>query len=169
LREHDSDWASRYEAEGVRVLEALTDSVRDIAHVGSTAVEGVAARPIVDFMVGVDSLEAATQHVPTLQQLGYEYFGEAGIEGRRFFRKRAPEAFNLELLLYQGNHWRQRLALLAYLRDDPERAEAFDEAKRQLVPGQGDVSRKEYTEQKRPLLEEWSKRALEWNAPEGEP
>lgn len=169
LREHDPDWTGRYEAEGVRLLEALADSVRDIAHVGSTAVEGVAARPIVDIVVGVDSLEAATQHVPTLQQLGYEYFGEAGIEERRFFRKRDPQAFNLELLLYQGHHWRQRLALRAYLRDDAERTATFDEAKRALVAGEGELSREEYTDKKRPLLEEWSERAVDWSGPEFEP
>lgn len=84
---HDARWAIEFSIERSRLIDALGDRALDIQHVGSTAVPGLAAKPIIDIAVAVPSLQAAEQLVKPLQELGYNYMGEAGVPNRRFFAK----------------------------------------------------------------------------------
>ena len=86
---YDEAWPSLFEAERVRIERAIGPWTEEIEHVGSTAVPGLAAKPVVDIMVGVESLDDAPVLVERLEGLGYEYVPEFERELplRRFFRK----------------------------------------------------------------------------------
>lgn len=160
LVDYDPEWREVFETEGIEVLEALGDSCRDVAHIGSTAVEGMVARPIVDIMAGVDALEAAAERVVGFQTAEYAYLGDAGISNRLFFRKREARRVDVWVVLYQGDHWRDNILFRDYLREHPDEADRYAERKRDLVASAEDAEA--YDEAKGEVIASILKRAREW-------
>lgn len=80
-------WPQEFEREASHIRSAAGDVVSEVHHVGSTAVPGCAAKPIIDMLVVVKSLDLLEARSPALEALGYEAKGELGITGRRYFRK----------------------------------------------------------------------------------
>lgn len=72
LHDHDERWAEIYGDHRRRILEALAGSDVDIEHIGSTAVPGLAAKPIVDIVVAVDDITAEEDYLDALLAAGYE-------------------------------------------------------------------------------------------------
>ena len=75
-------WPSLFDEERMRLERALGSSARGIEHVGSTAVPGLAAKPILDIVVGVGSLRDAECCIRLLEQLGYEFRGGGWVAGQ---------------------------------------------------------------------------------------
>ena len=65
-------WARRYQDEAAQLQAVLGDNCIAIHHIGSTAVPGLAAKPIIDIMPVVQSLAAVDNTQASLTQLGYE-------------------------------------------------------------------------------------------------
>jgi hypothetical protein len=100
IAEYDPAWVPRFEAERAMILRACgPDAFVRIEHVGSTSVPGLAAKPIIDIMPGVRSLEGFAAHIEKIVALGYEYVPEyerdtaagPGMPFRRYFRKDVEE------------------------------------------------------------------------------
>ena len=85
--EYDDAWPARYTAEADQIRAALGSQLRKIEHVGSTAVPGLAAKPIVDVALSVESFDALD--IAALEELGYRYVQEYDEEtpNRRYFSK----------------------------------------------------------------------------------
>jgi len=64
----------------------LGNTVADIQHIGSTSVPGLAAKPVIDILLGVEHIPPQTSQIADLETLGYLYCGELGIPGRHYFR-----------------------------------------------------------------------------------
>jgi GrpB-like predicted nucleotidyltransferase (UPF0157 family) len=73
---YNAQWKRLFEEEKARLQTAIGQHVLDIQHVGSTAIPGMIAKPIVDIGIAVTSFEAASVCVQPVEQLGYEYRGE---------------------------------------------------------------------------------------------
>src|SRR5262249_1072100 len=71
LSPHDPAWARRYESERERLLALLPERFLEIQHIGSTAVPGIPAKPVIDILAGVRSMEVADQLVPVICESGY--------------------------------------------------------------------------------------------------
>jgi GrpB-like predicted nucleotidyltransferase (UPF0157 family) len=71
LVDSDPAWPARFERERARILAALGDGARRVEHIGSTAVPGLAAKPIVDILVTVADADDETAFVPRLERAGY--------------------------------------------------------------------------------------------------
>ena len=84
LAAHDPAWAAQAQTEGARVVSALGTPVLAMHHIGSTAIAGILAKPIVDMMGVVTSLADIDAHERPMRALGYDWRGEFGIAGRRF-------------------------------------------------------------------------------------
>ncbi len=97
-----------------------------IEHIGSTAVAGMLAKPIIDIMVGVKATRASAIG---LERLEYEDMGEAGVPGRRYFRRRGTTNFNIAVVDLDDAHWKANLALRDYLRADPRAAAEYADEK----------------------------------------
>jgi GrpB-like predicted nucleotidyltransferase (UPF0157 family) len=69
---YDPRWPLMYEAEKARLLAAIGDLLLAIEHIGSTAVLGLSAKPIIDMLAGVRDRAAADECVARLQSLGYD-------------------------------------------------------------------------------------------------
>lgn len=84
--EHRPDWEKNFEHEASRISLALGNVAVQIHHIGSTAIYHTKAKPVIDMLLEVTSLESLDQKCTSLETLGYEAKGEFGILGRRYFR-----------------------------------------------------------------------------------
>jgi GrpB-like predicted nucleotidyltransferase (UPF0157 family) len=125
---YDSEWPAQYATEAARLRKGLDGSVLAIEHIGSTAVVGLAAKPIIDVMVGVDELNTTDDLASQLAVLGYEDCG--GAEGRRYFRRRgAGQHSNVHLIEYERSRWRENIRFRDYLRSNEAAAQRYSEPK----------------------------------------
>ena len=126
---YDRQWPALFASEARRIAAGLPEKVA-IEHIGSTAVEGLLAKPIIDVMIGVEPSHSVAGVRSALVALGYEDMGEAGVPGRLYFRRRAETAFNIALVMRGGSIWIANLALRDYLRSNPAAAREYAETKR---------------------------------------
>ncbi len=111
-------WVKKYEEESVLIKDILADNCIVTYHIGSTSVPGLAAKPIIDIMVVVRSLERVDCVAEAFSKIGYEYLGEFGIEGRRYLRKGGDERTH-QIHIFQMNDWSnigRHLAFRDYMR-----------------------------------------------------
>ncbi len=91
VTDYNPIWAEMFESESEKIRWILGDNCVAIHHIGSTAVPNLAAKPIIDIMPIVKSLDAVDQVAAAFEEIGYEYLGEFGIPGRRYLRKGGDE------------------------------------------------------------------------------
>ncbi len=151
---YDDRWPERFEAERAILRAVFAGIDAEVEHVGSTAVPGLGAKPIVDIVVGVSSLAEVEKLFPVLEAEGYRYVQahEAKLPERRYFRKPllGPSAFHLHCVIMGSGFWVRQLAFRDYLRVHPEAAAAYEQLKKTLASR---LSRTEYTEAKGPFIE----------------
>jgi GrpB-like predicted nucleotidyltransferase (UPF0157 family) len=139
LVEYDFGWPDRYEAEAALILEAAGSRAVAIEHVGSTAVPGMDAKPIIDLLLAVDDLEHFAPLIGAVGQLGYVSTDElhAGVPGRRVLRKgpvdfAVPRTHHLHVTLIGSDYWNHLVWFRDRLRRDERVADAYVELKRKL-------------------------------------
>ena len=141
---YDPRWPAAFREEKAHLLACLPgDLVGRIAHCGSTAVPGLAAKPIVDMLVEVASLRATRERIaPVLEAQGYDYFwrpthGDDGPPFYAWFIKRDPRTgarthhIHMVEPTFTG-HW-EWLRFRDHLIGDPEAAAAYAALKRRLA------------------------------------
>jgi acetyl esterase/lipase len=137
--EADPAWAARFEDLRARIAPALDGLALAIEHVGSTAVPGLAAKPIVDLDVVVADEAAAAAAIARLERLGYRHVGDRGVPGREAFeRPPGTPPHHLYVCLRGGVALENHLRLRDRLRADPERARAYGDLKRRLAEAHPD-------------------------------
>ena len=91
VTDYNPMWARMFEDEAKLIKRILGDNCTEIHHIGSTSVPGLAAKPIIDIMPVVHSLDLVDAVRGAFQEIGYEFLGEFGIIGRRYMRKGGDE------------------------------------------------------------------------------
>jgi GrpB-like predicted nucleotidyltransferase (UPF0157 family)/ABC-type nitrate/sulfonate/bicarbonate transport system ATPase subunit len=131
--DYDAEWPAVYERLRSRLVNALGELVLRVEHVGSTAVPGLAAKPIVD-LYGVVEAEALPQAIARLEQIGYVKEGQLGVPGRVGFAWPAGESRH-HLYLCAPDHLGldELLRFRDHLRSHPADAAAYGELKRSLA------------------------------------
>ncbi len=153
--DYDSSWPARYERERAGIVEALGDVMEGVAaieHVGSTAVPGLAGKPIIDIMVGIRELAGGERCVQPLEALEYEYRGDAGIPGRYYFRKGNPRSHHLHMVEHRSEFWQRHILFRDLLRERPAVAREYAALKKELAVRYR-TDRLAYTEAKTPFIE----------------
>ena len=130
--DYDAQWPVFAEAEQALVVSTLQIEQWRVEHIGSTSVPGLAAKPIIDLMLGVPELKAAHLFLPGLGAIGYEHRGET-VPGTLYNRKAVPRRFNLHLTQYDGDFWIEHIFFRDYLRSHPEVAAEYEGLKRILM------------------------------------
>jgi GrpB-like predicted nucleotidyltransferase (UPF0157 family) len=132
--EYDPHWAATFEILRSNLAEALGTLAAAIEHIGSTAVSGLAAKPIIDIDVLLKSASDLPLVIQRLASLGYAHRGDLGIAGREAFA--APSAAPVHHLYVcppESQEYRRHLALRNYLRSHSAEAAAYSELKRSLA------------------------------------
>lgn len=135
LVSHNPEWMVDYEKE-VAVLTAVFQPILlAIHHIGSTAVPGILAKPIIDILVEVSDIGQVDGYNQTMVALGYIAKGENGIPGRRYFRKGSDTHHTHHVHVYQTGHpdITRQLNFRDYLVAHPEMAQAYSALKAQLA------------------------------------
>ena len=104
---HDPEWATLFAAERAQLRAVLPVDVIDIQHVGSTAVAGIQAKPIIDIAVAARSYTAADDWTEAMAAIGYDYPGDIGIPEHRIYgRDRLVRHFLVHVVDANGARWR---------------------------------------------------------------
>jgi GrpB-like predicted nucleotidyltransferase (UPF0157 family) len=161
--DYDPAWPEIAAAEIRRVEAALGVVAVRIDHVGSTAVPGLAAKPIVDLQASVAELEPTERYARPLAGLGYLFAPDPDSPDFHFFGKPAerPRTFHLHVCAAGSEHERRHLALRDYLRAHPDEAGWYAARKRGLVARHPE-DRLAYIEGKADFVAALEQRALEW-------
>ena len=134
LLPYDAAWAREAQVEAERLREAIGPIVLGIHHVGSTSIPGLVAKPILDLMPMVTSLNKLDGRRSAVEAAGYEWWGELGIESRRYCTKSdsitGRRFVQLHCFISGSPHITRHLAFRDYLRHHPEIASAYDHEKR---------------------------------------
>jgi GrpB-like predicted nucleotidyltransferase (UPF0157 family) len=135
LAAHDPRWAALAAAECERLRQALGAAL-PIEHIGSTAVPGLAAKPIVDLMVGVDAEPARWSLVEPMRAAGYVHGDSDVVPGRLYFRRDDAgglRTHQASVCVAGGRFWVEHLAFRDALRADAALAAAYLRLKRELA------------------------------------
>ncbi len=130
------EWARAFADERARLSEALSKLPCQIEHVGSTAVPGLHAKPILDIAVGLPPGSAPKEAVSAIRALSYEYRGDAGAEGGHIL-VRGPEPFlrthHVHVVDLGGSQWESYIVLRDFLRQDQRARGAYSAQKAALA------------------------------------
>lgn len=163
---YNPGWAVLFEEERSRLAQALGDWALDIQHVGSTAIPGGIAKPIIDIAIAVQNFEAAFACVKSMEDLGYVYAGENGIPRRHYFIKRNPATtHHIHMFEITSNRWRDHLLFRDYMCDHPQAVQDYTDLKRQLLE-QFPADREAYTGGKAEFIQSVLDQALRENTKE---
>ena len=131
---YDPLWPELFVAETARIRRLLGPSLPiALEHMGSTAIPGCAAKPVLDVLGGYPAGGDVRHYVTALGAAGYEHRGEQGIPGREFFRRGNPRSYHLHLATEQGQFWRDHLAFRDALRASDELRDAYVALKLELA------------------------------------
>lgn len=132
--DYDPSWPDMFEALRRAVWAAVHDVALSVEHVGSTAIPGLAAKPVIDIDVVVASHDKVPETIARLGALGYVHQGNLGIKDREAFR--SPEglpAHHLYVCWAGSDALANHLALRDFLRRDPLAAAEYGRIKKQLA------------------------------------
>lgn len=183
---YDPLWPASFAAQQREISEALGHLFPVIDHIGSTSVPGLAAKPVIDILIGLASDDLLNATIEPMTRLGYTYFRkyEPGMPYRRFFALlgmppgEAPPALvdigdpfvtggpipslvNIHVMVKNTYHWKRHIAMRDFLRAHPLIAEAYAGLKIELSAREfGDTN--EYNAAKDAFVKLAEQRALAW-------
>jgi len=160
---YNPEWPRQFDAEAARLAAALAGEVRAIYHVGSTAIPGIKAKPILDFLVEVRRIEAVDAFDGAMVALGYTPRGENGIPGRRYFVQESDGVHRHHVHVYQVGHpqVKRHLDFRDYLRAHPDEAQAYSRLK-EVLAEQFRHDSWGYSGAKCAFIQEMNRRARVW-------
>lgn len=165
LAPYDTRWPSIFAREVQHLQPALqTFGLRRFEHVGSTAIPGMSAKPIVDIMAGADKMDRIpTPEDPIWASLGYEWgHGSDQPEDWLYFIKRdsaGKRIAHLHVVPYEGEFWMRVVAFRDALREDPNLAREYEALKTRLATEYGD-DRLRYRDEKAAFVQSIAERRL---------
>jgi len=132
--EYSPDWPAAFQQEAQRLQALLGAALVAVHHIGSTAVPGLAAKPIIDLLPLVRSIAEMDDLTPGVVSAGYLAWGEYGLAGRRYFTKDRDSYRTHNLHIYQADNpaVERHLALCAYLGCHAEARREYEALKRQV-------------------------------------
>lgn len=129
---YDEAWADRFAEIKTEIEAALGELVFRIEHVGSTAVPGLSAKPIIDLDVVIRDSSAFHAAAAALEAIGYQHEGDLGIAGREAFRydgKDHLQKHHLYVCAQGSAELKRHLAFRDYLRTHPEAVREYSRVK----------------------------------------
>jgi GrpB-like predicted nucleotidyltransferase (UPF0157 family)/putative NADPH-quinone reductase len=153
LISHNERWKRVFSDEAYLILHCLNIESLKLYHCGSTAIKNIVAKPIIDIVGSIESLELLDNKKNELEHIGYEYKGEYGIKGRRFcvlYNPLKTKSFcHLHIFKDNSDALFEHIGFRDYLRNDRNAALKYEKVKKSL-----DVPRSEYSNAKAEIITE---------------
>ncbi|WP_085299323.1 GrpB family protein [Cognaticolwellia mytili] len=154
LEKYDPSWPEKFEIEKAQLLVAAGQwNYGNVEHVGSTSIEGMIAKPIIDIMFGVKSLEDSKLAIDALVKAGYDYWPYKA-DLMHWFCK-PSDAFrthHLHLIPFESDLWKERIKFRDKLRENNKLANDYANLKRELASKYRE-DREAYTQEKWPFIQ----------------
>ena len=162
--QYDPKWKEDFLTEKKQIKKILGKSCVAVYHIGSTAVKGLASRPIIDILAVVKDISALEGLYAQLESIGYICCGEMGIEGRRYFCKGGDNiTHTLQIFSFSDKDQINRHAALRnYFLSHPDKAAEYSRLKTELAALCDEGDCKEYADGKSEFLASAEKEALIW-------
>jgi GrpB-like predicted nucleotidyltransferase (UPF0157 family) len=162
----DSTWRERFELESKQIVLAMGENIIAIHHMGSTAIPGIYAKPVIDFLIEVKDITKTDEQSAAMTALGYEAMGEFGLPGRRYFRKNSsPEIRTHNVHIYETGspEITRHLAFRDYIIAHPDAAQQYSDLKRELAK-KYPQNIEGYMDGKDEFIKTMEKKAMEWRS-----
>jgi len=151
---HDPRWSNAFDEESQRLRSVLPQEAVDIQHVGSTAVPGLHAKPIIDIAIASTDHRLADEWQVAMSSLGYDYPGDIGIPEHRIYgRDPGMRRFLVHVVDAHGQRWADLLRFRDLLRRDPQLAAAYQAVKEAAAARYPAGPRGDYTSAKAEFIE----------------
>lgn len=143
IRPFDPRWTGEYSLEAETLRIALAPLPVIIDHIGSTAVDGLVAKPLVDILVQITDLKSIDDQRTRLEDMGYDARGEYGVVGRRYFSKAVNAGivtgFHVHIFEKDSYQARRHIAFRDCLRVRPDLARTYANLKRSIADRDGQL------------------------------
>lgn len=160
--EDKGEWRKLFEKEAVKLHDIFGELIVDVKHIGSTAIPGIKAKPVIDILLIVNDIEKVDDYNKAMVELGYEPKGEFGLPGRRFFMKGGNDRTHHIHCYQEGDpEVTRHLAFRDYMRSHPEEARKYSCLKEELAKKYPEDIEC-YIEGKNDYIKHVEKLALEW-------
>ena len=134
LLSSQSSWKEKFQTEKDELQKIFSDAAISIKHIGSTSIDGLSSKPIIDIVVLIEKREDADNFVESLNRLGYWYDKENSSGERHFFRKGDPTEFHLSIAYTdKGSFWKRQTLFRDYLQNHPEVRNEYAKLKENLL------------------------------------
>ena len=162
LETHNENWSRDFEKEAAAITGVLSGNLIATYHIGSTAISGIKAKPVIDVILEVRSIDEIDQHLKEFEELGYEARGEHGINGRRFFQRGGNERTHHVHVFESGNPEIERHRLFVeYMNSNRDRALEYEELKMNLLNNYKEEPEK-YSKGKSVFIRNINAEAINW-------
>lgn len=163
LTDFSEDWSRMFQTEAEFLKTIFCNEIIRFEHFGSTSVQGMKAKPVIDMMCIVKDIEKVDLFNQEMASLGYDVVGEWGITGRRLFRKGGENrTHHIHFYQLDNPQIERHLLFRDYLRLHPEEAAKYSCFKEELVRCFDNTS--EYSRAKKTFVKELEQQALHWFA-----
>ena len=162
LAPYNARWPAAFQQESAAIRNALSGTPITLHHIGSTSIPGIVAKPVIDMLGVVPTIDDIDAHERQLAAIGYEGLGEFGISGRRYFRKTAPDGartHHLHVFADGSAAIDRHLDFRDYLRAFPAEAAAYADLKQKLA---AQFTGEDYSEGKTEFIRSIEQRAAAW-------
>jgi GrpB-like predicted nucleotidyltransferase (UPF0157 family) len=163
---HNPNWGNEFEKEAKQVAAAMGETLVAVHHIGSTAIDGIYAKPVIDMLVEVRQIADVDERNSAMERLGYQVKGEFGIPGRRYFRKdnqAGTRTHQIHIFESGSEQVRRHLAFRDFLNDHPAEAQQYSELKRKLA-AEYPNNMNGYIAGKESFIKEIDRKAAKWLA-----
>ena len=165
LHPHSPAWIETARRESAALKAELGELLLAAEHMGSTAIPGIAAKPVIDLLPIARDDAALDAMEPGMRKLGYEWLGEFGIPGRRYCRRNDPatgkRTFQLHCFAQNATEIARHFAFRDYLRAHPDIAKAYEAEKRRAAALHPDNTL-DYNAAKNDWIKKTERDALAW-------
>jgi GrpB-like predicted nucleotidyltransferase (UPF0157 family) len=129
---YQSDWQSKFQAEKERLQEIFGNKALEIEHIGSTSVEGLSSKPIIDIVVVIENYQDADVFTEPLAKIGYKF--DSSSTERHYYIKGDPVEYHLSIAYAnQGGFWSRQILFRDYLRSHTEARDEYAKLKENLL------------------------------------
>lgn len=133
LVEYTEEWAAEFEKESEKIIQLIGELLKGIHHIGSTAVPGSQAKPIIDMAIELVNFEYGFQCNEPLKTIGYKHRIIPELPERRYFSKGNPRTHQIHMYEPKNKYFWEQIAFRDQLRFDPDLARKYQDLKQEVA------------------------------------